>query len=83
MLRIQETLESLVGAGKFSCWDLKLGKLKWRRHLNSIPPLPLAIWGSLNVITCLLGYAMSSHIPEANEKLPQQVESHLLPHLFG
>ena len=38
--RIQEALESLVGAGHFSCLDLKLvfWQIKWRRHQSNIPP---------------------------------------------
>ena len=38
--RIQEALESLVGAGHFSCLDLKWGsgRYRWRRHRSSTHP---------------------------------------------
>ena len=44
--RIQEVLESPVGAGHFSCLDLKLGfwQIKMEEASNSIQSLPLAIW---------------------------------------
>ena len=41
--QIQEAIESLVGAGCFSCLDLKAGicKLPWMKHQNSTP---LSLW---------------------------------------
>ena len=36
--RIQEALESLVGAGHFSCLDLKSGFLQIKRHPSSTLP---------------------------------------------
>ena len=39
LLRIQEALESLVGAGDFSCIDLKSGKLPQGAESDILPHL--------------------------------------------
>ena len=61
LLRIQEALESLVGAGNFSCLDLKLGF--WQIKMEEVSKQYTAFTaGNLvffsNATTCPLGYAM-------------------------
>ena len=60
MLRIQEALESLAGAGHFLCLDLKSGfwQIKMEEASKNILPSQWAIWGFSNVTSCPLGYAM-------------------------
>ena len=61
LLRIQEALKSLVGAGHFSCLDLKLGfwQIKMEEALKQYTALT---GGNLdffsNAIACLLGSVM-------------------------
>ena len=45
LLHIQEAIESLIGAGYFSCLDLKVGfcRSPWMKHQNSILP---SQWGT-------------------------------------
>ena len=58
--RIQEMLESLVGAGHFSCLDLKLGF--WQIKIEEVSEQYTAFTiGNLGFFECkhmLLGYAM-------------------------
>ena len=60
LLRIQEALESLVGAGHFSCLDLKLGfwQIKMDEASEQYTAFTVGILGFLNVTVCLLGCAM-------------------------
>ena len=53
LLRIQEALESMVGAVHFSMMVLKAGsgKIRWHQSLNSIP---WVIWGSMSSLVCPL-----------------------------
>ena len=59
--RIQEALESLVGAGHISCLDLKLGlwQIKMEEASEQYTIFTVGNLGFfLNVITCLLGCAI-------------------------
>ena len=58
--RIQEALESLVGAGHFSCFDLKPGfrQIKMDKVLKQYTAFTVGNLGFFNVITCPLGSAM-------------------------
>ena len=60
LLRIQEALESLVGAGHFSCLDLKLGfwQIIMEEASKQYTAFTVGNWGFLNVTTCPLGYVM-------------------------
>ena len=84
--RIQEALESLVGAGHFSCLDLKLGFWQIKMEEASEQYTAFTV-GSLEFFECdCMPFGLCnapSHIPEADAKLPGQIEPHLLPHLFG
>ena len=55
--RIQEALESLVGAGHFSCLDLKSGfwQIKMEESSKQYTAFTVGDLGFLNVITCPLG----------------------------
>ena len=64
--RIQEVLESLVGAGHFFCLDLKSGF--WQ----------IKIEGGIETVHCL---SHAGDIPTAYAELPGQVKPHLLPDL--
>ena len=58
--RIQEALESLVGAGHFSCLDLKSGflQIKMEAALKQYNAFTVGNLGFLSVTACPLGYAM-------------------------
>ena len=58
--RIQEALESLVGAGYFSCLDLKSGfwQIKMDKASKQYTTFTVGNLGFLNVIACPLGSAM-------------------------
>ena len=60
LLGIQEALESLVGAGYFSCLDLKSGfwQIKMEEALKQYTAFTLGNLGFLNVTACPLGCAM-------------------------
>ena len=60
LLRIQEALKSLVGAGHFSCLDLKLEfwQIKMEEASEMYTAFTVGNLGFLNVITCPLGYVM-------------------------
>ena len=55
--RIQEALESLVGAGHFSCLDLKSGfwQIKMEETSKQYTTFTVGNLGFLNVIACPLG----------------------------
>ena len=58
--RIQEALESLVGAGHFSCLDLKSGfwQIKIEEVLKQYTAFMVGNLGFLNATICPLGYVM-------------------------
>ena len=58
--RIQEALESLVGAGHFSCLDLKSGfwQIKMDELLKQYTTIAISNWASLSVTACPLGCTM-------------------------
>ena len=58
--RIQEALESLIGAGHFSCLDLKSGfwQIKMEESLKQYTTFTVGNLGFLNAITSPLGSAM-------------------------
>ena len=58
--RIQEALESLVGAGHFSCLDLKLGfrQIKMEEASRQYTAFTVGNLGFFNAITCSLGSVM-------------------------
>ena len=58
--RIQEALESLVGASHFSCLDLKSGfwQIKMDKALKQYTTFTMGNLGSLSVIECLLDSVM-------------------------
>ena len=60
MLRIQEALESLEGAGHFLCLDLKFGfwQIKMEEASKQYTAFTVGNLGFLSVTTCSLGYAM-------------------------
>ena len=83
--RIQEAFEScLVGAGHFSCLDLKLGfwQIKMEEAWKQYTAFTVGNLGFLNAIACPLGYAMcTGNVSKAYAELPGQVKPHLLPYL--
>ena len=58
--RIQEALESLVGAGHFSCLDLKSGfcQIKMDESSKQYTAFTVSNLGFFSVTACLLGYAI-------------------------
>ena len=79
--RIQKALESLVGAGHFSCWDLKSGfwqikmdePVKAVYHIYCWQPGLLQVWShTFWSVQC------ASHISEVNAKLHPGAESNIL-----
>ena len=84
LLRIQEALESLVGAGHFSCLDLKSGF--WQIQMDELSKQYTAF--TVNN----LGFFRCDHMPfmlcsvpatftAVNAKLPLGTEPDILPHL--
>ena len=82
--RIQEALESLVGAGNFSCLDLKSGfwqikmdeSSKQYTAFHCWQPRFLQMWRhAFWTVHC------PSHVSVADAKLPRGVESDILSHL--
>ena len=74
LLRIQEALESLVGAGHFSCLDLKLGFWQIKMEEASKQCTGFTI-GNLGFFECdCMPFGLCNgpgHIPEADAKLSQ------------
>ena len=82
--RIQEVLESLVGAGHFSCLDLKSGF--WQIKLDELSKQYTGIYcwqfGLLWVwLHAFWAVQCTSHVSVANAKLPRGAESNILPHV--
>ena len=82
--RIQEALESLVGAGHFSCLDLKSGFCQIKMDESSKQYTMFTV-GNLGFFRCdhmpFGAVQCVSHISAANAKLPRRAESNILPHL--
>ena len=80
--RIQ-ALESLVGAGHFSCLDLKLGfwQVKIDEALKQYTTFKVGNLGFFNVITSLLTLQCTCDVSKADAELPRQVKPHLLPYV--
>ena len=84
MPRIQEALESLVGAGHFFCLDLNSGfwHIKMEEASKQYTTFTISNLGFFECDCMSFGLCNAlAHIPEADAKLPWQVEPHLLPHL--
>ena len=84
LLRIQEVLESLVGAGHFSCLDLKSGfwQIKMEEALKQYTAFTAGNLRFLNATACPLGYAMYWPHSAADANLSWQIKPHLLSHLL-
>ena len=81
---IQEALESLVGAGHFSCLDLKsrFWQIKMDESSKQDTAFTVGNLGFFNVTICLFGCAMPQlPLSEANAELPRVAQSDKLPHL--
>ena len=82
--RIQEALESLVGAGHFSCLDLKSRFWQIKMDKSSKQYTAFTV-GNLDFFECdCMPFGLcnvTSHISVANAKLPRGAESNILPHL--
>ena len=84
-LRIQEELESLVGAGHFLYLDLK--SQFWQIKMEEVSKQYTTLTvGNLGFFECnhvpLWAVQCTSHVSEADAKVSQWVKSHLLPHLL-
>ena len=82
--RIQEALESLAGAGHFSCLDLKSGFWQIKMDKSSKQCTAFTI-GNLGFLECdhmpFWAVQCPSHISAVNANLPRGVEPNILPHL--
>ena len=78
--RIQVALESLAGAGHFSCLDLKSGfwQIKMDKALKQYTTFTVGNLGFLSVIECLLGSVMPQLLSKAYAKLYGWVKPYLL-----
>ena len=82
--RIQEALESSVGAGHFLCLDLKSGfwQIKMDESLKQYTAFTVGNLGFFECDCMPFGlHNAPSHISEVNAKLPQGAKSDILPHL--
>ena len=74
--RIQEALESLVGAGHFSCLDLKSGfwQIKMDEQLKQYTAFTVGNLGFSMGVTARAFWAVqcASHVSEVNAELPQE-----------
>ena len=82
--QIQEVLESLVGAGHFSCLDLKLGfwHIKMDEALKQYTAFAVGNLGFFECDRMAFGLCKCiSNLSKADAELPGQVEPHLLSYL--
>ena len=84
MPRIQEALESLVGAGHFSCLDLKSGF--WQIKMEEVSKQYTAFTiGNLGVFKCdCMPFGLCNVLATFQQLMENcwQIKPHLLPHLF-
>ena len=84
--RMQETMESMVGARHFSCMDLKSGFWKVKMADESRQYTAFTV-GSMGVYEFLrMPYGLckySSNIPAPHAELPGGIEPHVCPDILG
>ena len=83
--RMQETMESMVGARHFSCMDLKsgFGKFRWMRSLGSTPPSRWVAWVCMSSCICPMGCAMLQRHSSVSCRTAWGAEPHVCPDILG